>query len=144
MTTNARIGYGTTIGYRPLGSQANAAYTVIAEVQDISGPSLSLDTVDATHMTSPNGYRQFIAGLKDAGEVSFDVNFLPADTSQQGVTTALEGGTALEWRLDWPGTTVMWDFVGFVTGFEPASPLDDKMTASITIKLTGDPNLAGT
>ena len=65
-----------------------AAYTTIAGVRDISGPSLELGTEDVTNHSSTSGYRQFVATVLGAGEVTFDLNFDP-DEAQHGVPSGL-------------------------------------------------------
>src|SRR5690349_12619939 len=55
-------------------------FTNIAEVKDISGPSLGIGTEEVTTHLSPGGVREFIGTLTDPGEVSFDINFIGDDT----------------------------------------------------------------
>ena len=50
---------------------------VLAEVTNITPPALARDMVDATHTESPQKWREFIPGLRDAGEVTLELNFLP-------------------------------------------------------------------
>ena len=84
--TNAIIGHSTQ--FKIEDSPGAGTYTKIAEVSSINGPSFSMDTVDATNMDSTNRWREFIAGLKDGGEVSFDVNWDPA-AATHSITTGL-------------------------------------------------------
>ena len=121
-------------------------FTDIAELINLSPPSLSLDTVESTHTSSTNKYREFIAGLLDAGEVSIEVNFLPANATQNeaaGILKDMKDRTKRNFKIVFPdsGATI-WSFAAFVTAFNPSAPIDDRMTASITLKLTGDPTLA--
>lgn len=121
-------------------------FTSIAELTGLSGPGLSMDTVEATHTGSSGNYREYIAGLLDAGEVSFDVNFLPADSTQDESTGLLadkKNRTLRNFQIVWPDSgNTTWSFAAFVTSFEPSSPIDDRMTASVTLKISGDPTLA--
>lgn len=121
----------------------------IAEVTNIGGPGLARDTLEATHHKSPNMWREFIKGLKDGGEVSLDLNFLPFNsTHNASVSTGLladfsDDTTISTFVLTFPDSgATSWTFPGIVTGFEPASPFDDKLTASVTIKVSGQPTLA--
>lgn len=138
--TSAKIGYGAILRY-----YNGSGYTVVAERVDISGPSFSREAVDATHMDSPNGWMEFIAGLKDGGEISFEGNHLPADASQNasaGVLSLFVSGALTNWQLVFPdaGATT-WTFPGIVTGFEPSLPNADKASLSVTLKLSGEPTL---
>ena len=138
------------LGFGVLLQRGDAAspevFTSIAELISLSGPTLSLDTVESTHTESAGFYKEFIASLKDAGEVSGEVNFLPANSTQNeaaGILKDINDRTLRNFKIvfpDIPNTT--WSFAAFVTGFEPTMPIEDRMTASISLKLSGDPTLA--
>lgn len=87
----AKSGFGTLIEKSDGGSPA--VYTPIAEVYNIKAPSLSRDTIDVTHHESTAGWREFIGGLPNAGEVTLDVNFLPANATQTAQTTNLSSSS---------------------------------------------------
>ena len=121
-------------------------FTAIAEVSSISGPGLSLDTIDVTHHSSTAGWREFVGGLLDAGEVSFDINYLPTDATHDastGLIKDMTDRTVRNFQLVFPdASNTTWSFSALVTGFEPSEPVDDKLAASVTLKLTGQPTLA--
>ncbi len=120
------------------GTEGTEIFTTVAEVTGIGGPGGSLELIDATHMESPSAFREYIASLRDSGELSVDLNFLPNNVGQRGFRTDMVNGTRRNWQLVWtdsPATT--WAFAGFVTGFEPSAAIDDKLAASATIKVTG-------
>lgn len=142
--TQATSGFGTLLQIGDGGGPES--FTSIAEVSSITGPSLSLDTAEATHHTSPGGWDEHIATLLRGGEVGFEVNFLPADATQSFSTGLLKDMTDKTLRnfqivFPDPGTTT-WAFAAFVTGFEPAAPVDDKLAASVTLMISGQPTLA--
>ncbi len=128
------------------GATPTEAFTTIAEVMDISGPGLQQGTVEVTTHSSTNRYREFLATLKDGGEVSFDINYLPANGTHDPTTGLLkkyEDGTIANYQLIFPDTAAtQWDFSGIVTGFEPSEPVDGALTASVTLKISGSPTLA--
>ncbi len=132
MSTNAKLGLGTLL---------KQGVTTIAEVVSISGPGLKRDTIDATNMGSTAPGREYIFGLLDGGEVTLEVNFLPGDTTQQGLYhNMISGTTYLPFSIVWTdGTT--WTFNAFVTAFQPTGKVEDKLSASITLKITGVPTL---
>jgi predicted secreted protein len=144
--TSAIIGHGTALKLED--SPGAGTYTTIAEVQSINGLNLSLDSIDVTNMDSSNQWREFIAGLRDAGEISFDINWFMTGATH-GVSAGLlqdfnsSSTTTRLWQIIWPDTgSTTWSFSGFVTGFSVSDPFDGAVTASITIKLTGAPTLA--
>lgn len=128
-------------------------------VKSIAGPDISRETHDTTTMASEGGWREFIGGLVDAGEVSFEANFLPRDPSQNQTAQGEDspaGGFMAEfdktscdsrgnWRILLPECAGeadgYWEFAGIVTGQSIQMPMDDLMGFSGTIKVSGRPTL---
>lgn len=121
-------------------------FTTIAEVIGITGPALSTDTIDMTNHSSPGNYEEFVGGTLRSGEVTFDVNYIPTHATHDASTGLLadyEARTVRNFQLVFPDTgTTTWAFAAVVTGFEPAAPHDDKLSASVTLKVSGQPTLA--
>ena len=65
--------YGTIF---TLGSTGTTG--IIGNLTNISGPGITADTIDVTSHDSTGGYRQFIAGLIDGGEISLEGNLVTA------------------------------------------------------------------
>ncbi len=90
--------------------------------------------------------REHIAGLLDAGEVSAEMNFLPANATQNeaaGILKTMSDRTLRNWQIVWTDSgPTTWSFAAFVTSFEPSASIEDRTTASITLKLSGDPSLS--
>ena len=134
MTTSAAIGYSTLFGIK----NGGGTYDDVAEVTSVKPPSYARDAIDATHMQSPNSFREYIAGLMDAGEVSLTINYVPSTSDV--IIAAMTAGAG-NFQITMPNS-VKFQFAGIVTAYEPDAPLDDKMSASITIKVSGKPVLA--
>jgi predicted secreted protein len=91
-----------------------------------------------------NKWRTFTPGLRDGGEVTFDIIYDPALTSHSASNTTtglvyfLLNGTTKTYRLvmSQAGGTYF-QFSAIVTAFSPETPLEDAMTASVTLKITG-------
>jgi predicted secreted protein len=142
MTTEADIGFGTAFKTGN-GADPNEIFTAMAEVTNITPPGMSRDTVDVTHEQSPEAWREFIAGLKDAGEVSIDMNFVPGGTDAAALMAelSLTGKAAKKNRkIVFPDGSEF-AFKAILTGYEPDAPIDDKMSASVTFKVSGKPTL---
>ena len=101
-----------------------------AQITDVAGPTSSRDSVEITHQGSTGGKAFMPTDLPDYGEISWDIHFNPDDDPP--VNLAIESIT-----ITWPSGAT-WVFDGFVTSYEPAGPLLDKMTGSITVKISGD------
>jgi len=139
-------GYGVTLQVDIDGAGAGTA-AEIGQVRDISGPGLSRDTIETTARDSTNNWREYIKGLKDAGEVSFDILFDPDLTTHAKATGILadlwDDSTIASWIVTFPDTTpTTWTFDGIVTAFEPKAPMDGELSADVTIKVSGEPVIA--
>lgn len=130
----AEHGHGTTITGSSIG--------VIGEIIDISGPSQARDSIDVSTMDSAAKWREFIPGMLDSGEVTFDVNY---DGAAAGVANKLNTSLTADpetWTIAIKGNASVygsWAATGFVTGLGFAIPFGDKITQSVTIKFTGAP-----
>jgi len=119
---------------------------VIGGLTEIGGISLSADTMDATTLDSVGGYREFIGGFKDAGEVSLSGFFNnTAAKGQAELYTAFEAGTVSDFVIKFPiSMKTTWTFKGIVTAFETGASLEDAVTFSSSIKVSGKPVLLTT
>lgn len=129
-------GFGTVLA-RGNGDGPPETFTEIANAMNPEGPSVERETYDVTAHNSPNQWREFIAGLKDGGEVSCTVNFDPA-LHLPVFSADLDTNAAISYRLTWPDTSRV-DVEAILTGFVPSAPHDNKMEASIKWKVTGEP-----
>lgn len=121
-------------------------FTPIANITTISGPSRSRETIDVTTHGSPDGWREFIGGLKDGGEVSLELNYDPAEVSHD-LDDDFDDVEPRSYRIViLPGTEDehTWDFKGIITELSDEFPYDDKMARSVTIKVSGKPILTQT
>jgi hypothetical protein len=131
----AKIGLGTTVAYET--TPGSGTYTPIGEVFEFSPPSSSMDTVDSTDFSHSDGHRRFIAGLIDAGEVAFTLNYDPALTVYGALDTIYKARVSRKWRFTYAGSTVNTVIEGFITGLARAVPVDDRMSLEVTLKVSG-------
>jgi len=121
-------------------------FTAIAQVISIGGPSLSLDTEDATDHGSPGGWEEMVATILRSGTVDLDIHYDPADATHEAVTgliSKLKNRTLTNFQLVFADTAAtQWDFAAFVVGFNPDDPHEGKLTASVSLKPSGQPTLA--
>lgn len=116
-------------------------FTAIANITNLQGPGLSRNTIDVTAHDSPSKYMEFIGGLIDAGEVSVDVNYNPAvhDT----LVNDLEDDDPRNYQIVFPDpAATTWGIAAVMTGFEPSAPVDDKLAATLTLKVSGKPTIS--
>ncbi|KKL29023.1 hypothetical protein LCGC14_2369280 [marine sediment metagenome] len=113
------------------GGGGSEVFTTVAEVTDISGPSMTLDPIDVTSHDSTAAYREFIGGLLDAGEVTLTINYVPTAGTHDATTGLIADMVARvvrNFQLVFPDSgTTTWSFAALITAFEPAEPIDDKL-----------------
>jgi hypothetical protein len=123
------------------GAEGTEAFTTIAEVKSIGGPNMSAQVIDVTNMDSADNTREYITNLIDPGDLTFAINFLPTNTSQQGLYTDLKNRTRRNFRLVWTdedATTC--SLQGIVTGFQISQDIESALAANVSIKITGAPS----
>jgi len=112
--TQGTSGFGSLLKIGDGGG--SEVFTPIAEVKSITGPSFSLETIDATHMASPEGHREILPSFKSAGEVSFDVNFLPGIGTQAQIFTDWQNRTLRNFRVQFPDeSNTSWGFSAYIS-----------------------------
>lgn len=130
--TEAIIGYNSKYSIFSGGIWAD-----VAEVFNITPGEATTDRIDATHMQSPGRRREYISGLIDSGEASFELNWLPSSPTDVLLRGLMTAGSVANHRITFPnGVTV--EFEAAVTGFSKAIPIDDRMTATITVAVSGE------
>jgi predicted secreted protein len=133
MSSTAVAGVGTL--FRRWNSTTKA-WVNIAEISSITGPSMSRDTIDVTSLDSTGGYREFITGFRNAGTIVLAMNFT-RDTYEL-MKEDFESNTAQNYQIILPDIeNTGLDFEGLVTELPLTIPADDKITADVTIQVTG-------
>lgn len=123
---------------------AGVAAVETAAVTNLGGPGLGVDTEDVTTHDQATAFEEVIATIIRSGEVSLDIVYDPADATHDagtGLVYRLEDQIYSYFELNFSENT-QWVFWGYVTGFEPGSPVDGALTAAVKIKITSQPTLA--
>lgn len=117
--------------------------TAVGGLTEIGGIELSADTLDTTTLDSDGGYKEFIGGFKDAGEVSLSGYLdIASANGQKKMYDAFESGEVQSFSIDFPeGVGASWTFKGVVTGFSTSASLEDLISFGATIKVSGKPSL---
>lgn len=132
--TDAMIGYGTR--YRIMDDGTEPDWFEVGEVINVTPGEATADRIDATHMLSPNRRREYISGLIDNGEASFEINWVPGDETDEFLRELFESGETRSHMIVFPnGATVTFD--ASLLGFSKSVPIDDRMTATITVAVSG-------
>jgi len=131
--SGAFSGVGTIFGR---GTSQAGPFTPIAEINNIGGPEKSRDTIDTTSLDTTGGYKTFIAGFRDAGSVQLGMNFTRAGYELMNDDFESEDSVWYQIALQDEDETKL-TFKGLVTGLGSAIPMNDKVTANATVKISG-------
>ena len=139
MTTNVGIGLGSEFWL----DNASNSLTQLDEVLSVALPNPQIADVEATHMGSTA--REFIAGLKDYGDGTVEMNYIPGSATDVLIRAAVADGVTRSFKTVLPvadGST--WEITGecIVKGYERSDPIDNRMTATMTVRFTGSPSEA--
>ena len=133
--SNAISGVGTIIQKWSISS---SAWVAIAEVMNITGPGMTRDLIEVTNLDSTGGWREFITGFRDGGNVVLSMNYTRAGLDE--FFSDFESDTIQNYELVLPdGTSI--EFEGFVQEFPLTIPTDSQITMETTIKVSGPPTV---
>ncbi len=142
-----------------IGSGSPEAFYSIANIGDITGPSISAAVVDVTSHTSPSApWRDKITTLRDAGVITLPLYFVPASVAAtvpgnlfgHGFVSGLgklfengglSAGVGYNWKIVFPdGVPTTYAFVAFISKYSLKSPVAGVLTADLELTVTGHPN----
>jgi len=107
-----------------------------AEILEVNGPDGSRESINTSHMGTLLAHTFTPAKLVDWGSLSVNIGFEswetpPINSVAETVTLTFPNGDT-------------WAFSGFMTGFSLTAPLEDKITADCTVKISGDVTITDT
>lgn len=138
MATKQRIAYGATIEWGTDGT----TYASIPEAEGLAVPEVQVEYIDVTNMDSAGGFREFIAGLKDAGEIT-----IPCGYTSAAYATAVgyqTNGTLVYFRTELPletGQSTTGDifvFTGYVTPRLQTNAVGEAIKMDLVIRTSGN------
>lgn len=121
------------------GDESPTTYTLVPQVQSISGPTASAAEIDVTNLNSTS--REFVTGITDYGQVTFTIFLDYSNSIHSGIKTDFDNGTTRSWEKELPDGTVE-AFEAKVSGIDEEEATDDAVKATITLRLTGPVVLA--
>ncbi len=129
MASSGTHGHGTTLSGSSLGT--------VGEVIDIDLGGIEATDIDLGSMDSTDKYKDFISGMIDAGEISF--NCIYDKTQASSLYGAV--GTSDTFTVTFPDSAT---FVasGYVKNVGTTIPFEDKIEQSVTIKISGKPTFS--
>ena len=130
---------------------ANPAYVDLAEITDISGPDFTKEEIETTALDTTGGFKTYIGGLKDGGNLTLEMNFTRAAFKRLFDIFKLDGDAGVYWfAVKFNDTATLIDkstfwFKASVTQLPVRASAGDRVTASGTLRTSGEPyfGLAG-
>ena len=127
---------GTTLTKTASGQETEDL--VIADLTSIGEIGVESDEIDVTTLDSDSGYKEYIAGFKDAGEVSLE-GIIKSEDAMEAMLALAESQAIEEWTIETPSGST-WVFDGFVKGFKEAEATVEGVRGfSGSIRVSGAP-----
>lgn len=127
---------GTTLTKKQSGDETEDLR--IANLTSIGEIGVESEEIDATDLDSPNNYKEFIAGSKDAGEVSLAGN-IKDEANVEKMLALAESQSVEEWTVAYP-SGAKWVFNAFVKSFKDGEKTTDGLaTFTATLRISGKP-----
>jgi hypothetical protein len=133
--TEAISAQGTLLARAP--ADTPTVFTEIAELRDMTPPALSRNTIEITNHNNLDD--AYIVGIRRHGDMTMTIGFLPDNATHDHLTGLQHAwfiGSRDIYKLTFPDG-FQWLFSGFVTNVAPDTPVDDGLTAEVTIRPTG-------
>ncbi len=140
MATKQRIVYGTKNEWS---GDGGTTYTDIAEVKSLVIPEISVEYLDATNTDSTGGFREFIAGLNDAGEISITAGYtsdiFETAFGYQSNKTLVKFRTTLPLEDGQTSTGDVFEFDGLVSPQVATNDIGEIIGLNLNIRVSGAP-----
>lgn len=129
--SEAQVAYGSTI---ERSTDGGTTWAKIPEAKVAPVPKSETDYVEVTSLDSPGGYKEYIPGLKDAGEIEVTANYTRAGYQQQAADEA--SGDAIQYRTTFKNGDVF-EFSGFPSLDVDSVDVAEARMMTINIRITG-------
>ena len=129
------------------GATVSVGGTSLAEVTAIGIPALTGEVIDVSTHSSTNRWREFVRGMRDAGEFTITMRYTAGSATDDACIAAITGDTAVAVVLDAKAASGTEDFTfnAFGTSYDVNDlEIDSDQTATLTLKPTGAVTQAAT
>lgn len=124
-----------------LGSPPDA-WRQICDVSGFDGPGGQAATIDVSDLCSTAKEKRI--GLNDEGQFTLNIFYIPADPAHKLLREKRSSREPANFRIEWPASVnyptegAAWEFTGFVPGFATSGAVDESVTATVTIEISGE------
>jgi predicted secreted protein len=114
---------------------------VVGGLTDVSIPESDRTEIDVTNHDTTGDFREFVGGLKDGGTMTLSGHYIAGDAGQTNLASPADGDpVAVIVTFSDDSTATM---EGVAKGYGVTNPLDDVVTFSASIKISGEVTFAG-
>jgi len=130
--------------FQNTGTSESPTWTAIAHLTSIGEIGLETDEIDVTDLDSPNNFKEFIAGTKDAGSIDIAGNVV-GDANVATLYALANAGTVEGFKVEFPtltgqDTPATWEFDSYLASFkEGESSTDSLRTFTGSLRVSGAP-----
>lgn len=134
---SAERNLGTTLTKTKSGVESTDL--VVADLTSIGEIGVESEEIDVTTLDSTGGFREFIAGSKDAGEVAIS-GIIKSESAMETLLALANSQEVEEWTVETDSGST-WVFDAFVKSFkEGEASVDGVRTFSMTLRISGEPD----
>lgn len=127
------VGY---TAYTSGGTMTPVTYATLGNIRSFSGLDGQNSEIDTSNFQSTG--KEFLLGLYDGGQMTYELDIDNADAAQQSARTAQQASTKKNFRVILPsGTTPTISFAGFVKKFSMQGGVDAPVRGQIVIRISG-------
>ena len=131
---------------RSVGTVFKIDDVAVGSLTSIGGVEASSETVDVTALDDADGYKKFLGGFKDGGEIPLE-GYLDGENEGQGkLLEAFEDQEVHAFTIDFPPAIgKSWKGKAVVTKYHAGgASLNDPLKFASNLKISGKPTLAAT
>ena len=130
---------GTTLTKKKSGSETEDLK--IANLTSIGEIGVESEEIETTDLDSPDNYKEFEPGLKDAGDVPLAGN-IKDESNVEKMLALAESQSMEQWEVKYPSGAT-WTFKGFIKSFKDGEKTPEGLaTFTATIRISGKPAYA--
>lgn len=129
-----RIGHGTVVR---VGQGATPTWTVLPGVKDVTMPSFATDDIETTSQDSAGGFKEYIPGLTDLGECSFQMGWDPDSDTDELLNDLRANREMIQLSIQTPGMTAPRIYAAYLKTYSGTAPVNGEMIADVAFRIAG-------
>ena len=127
-----------------IGATLTVGATNIGTLTKITSPQMKRTAIDVTTLSSPGGFKQYLAGLADPGKITAEGFFNTADSGQALLYNKFTSGSVDTYTVTFPAITgASWTATCFIDELDLATNTDvtKALDFKMSLQVSGQPNI---